>query len=854
MRQFKTFQVFPKVPEQIAFLEVLSRNIWWCWRPAAIELFNRIDPKLWEKSRRNPLYFLSLVPQSRFEQLALDDSYLAHLKRVEEMYHVRVVEPPTYPDSTFMENEVIAYLSMEFGLNENIPIFAGGLGILAGDHLKAASNMKLPLVGVGLLYSEGYFRQYLDHDGYQQEEYPQIELYRLPLIRVRDENGDQLKISVDSPDGEMRAAVWRLQVGRIPLYLLDANLQENPPQIREVTARLYGGGLRMRLAQEILLGIGGIRAIEALGLTPKVCHMNEGHSAFSSLERLSQVMRKNNVDLNTALQVVPRTTIFTTHTPVVAGHDEFPAEMVRPLLSRYSTALGATEEEILSWGQHPNAGPNDPFSMSIFGFKMAQYANGVSELHGEVARRMWAYLWPNRHPEEIPISHVTNGVHVSTWISPENAQLYERHLGPEWYMSSRRPENVERIDNIYGDELWRAHEICRARLVRTTRRLLAAQYAQRNASKQVLEEAETVLDSDALTIGFARRFATYKRAYLLLQDPDRLEQILSNNKRPVQIIIAGKAHPKDNEGKDLIRRLIAFARKTNLRRRFVFLENYDMYISRLLLQGADVWLNTPRRPLEACGTSGMKAAINGVLNVSVLDGWWAEAYDDSFGWKIGNGRIYDDPGYQDSVESQDLYNVLEEEVIPAFYERRNGDSPYGWIQRMKASMKIGMAKFCSLRMIGNYIDRYYQPAARCYDVIMAHEAAEAKRLRDIHGRYKKKWDTIRIDAPVRESEGTTWGTCRVGDKFNVTVKVHLGEFSPDEVQVQLFYGHLRAGDAVTSGTYERMSVLEDLGNGDYIYSYNLTCETAGRFGYTTRVVPAADEWIQRTPGLVTWVE
>jgi glycogen phosphorylase len=851
MRYFKTFQVFPKIPDQLAFLEVLSRNIWWCWRPAAIELFYRIDPKLWDKSGRNPLLFLSLVPQFKFEQLALDDSYLAHLKRVEEMFDLRVREPATYPDTAFLEGEVIAYLSMEFGLNENIPIFAGGLGILAGDHLKAASNMRLPLVGIGLLYSEGYFRQYLDHDGYQQEEYPQVELYHLPLIRVRDTEGDQLKITIDAPDGLIRATVWKLQVGRIPLYLLDTNLQENPPQIREITARLYAGGPRMRLAQEVLLGIGGIRVLEAIGLTPKVCHMNEGHSAFSSLERLAQVMRKNKIDLNTALQVVPRTTVFTTHTPVAAGHDEFPAEMVRPLAKIYSSQLGVGEETILSWGQHPEAGPNGPFSMSILGFKMAQYANGVSQLHGEVARRMWSHLWPNRHSEEVPISHVTNGVHVSTWISPENAQLYERHLGPEWYMSSRRPENIERIDNIYNDELWRAHEICRARLVRSARRLLSAQYAQRNASKQVLEEAETVLDSDALTIGFARRFATYKRAYLLLQDPDRLEQILSNNKRPVQIIIAGKAHPKDNEGKDLIRRIISFARKANLRQRIVFLENYDMYIGRLLLQGADVWLNTPRRPFEACGTSGMKAAVNGVLNVSVLDGWWAEAYDDDYGWRIGNGRMYDDPGYQDSVESQDLYNVLEEEVIPAFYERKNGDAPYGWIQRMKASMKMGMAKFCSLRMLGDYLERYYHPAGLRYDTLMLDNAAEAKRLRDLHDRYRQKWTSITIDTPNREPEGS-WGSCRVGDEFQVSVKVHLGEFSPEDVEVQIFYGHLRTGDAVTSGRYESMGVLENLGNGDYIYAANLSCDSAGRFGYTTRVIPASDAWIRSTPGLVTW--
>lgn len=851
MKHFKTFQVFPKIPESLAFLETLSRNIWWCWRPLAIELFHRIDPKLWDKSKRNPLTFLSLVPQSRFEQLAGDNSYLAQLKRVQEMYEIRVNAPITEPDPIFQDREVIAYLSMEFGLHESIPIFAGGLGILAGDHLKAASNMKLPLVGIGLLYDEGYFRQYLTQDGYQQEEYPQIDLYKLPLVRVRDASGDQLKITIDGPEGQIRATLWKIQVGRIPLYLLDTNLQENPSHIKEITARLYGGGLRMRLAQEALLGIGGIKAMETLGLFPKVCHMNEGHSAFSSLERLAQIMEKNRLDLKTALQVVPRTTVFTTHTPVAAGHDEFPAEMVRPLLKTYTHRLGVTEEEILSWGQYPEGSPNAPFSMSIFGFRMAQFANGVSELHGEVARHMWEFLWPNRSIDEVPIAHVTNGVHVSTWISPENAQLFERHLGPEWYMSSRKPENIVRIDDIYDDLLWRAREICRARLVRSSRRLLAAQYAQRNSSRQVIEEAETVLDSDALTIGFGRRFATYKRAYLLLQDPERLEKILTNPNRPVQIIIAGKAHPKDNEGKELIQRIVSFARKPEVRNRFIFLENYDMHIGRLMLQGADVWLNTPRRPFEACGTSGMKAAVNGVLNLSVLDGWWAEAYDEAYGWQIGNGKTYIDPAYQDSVESQDLYNVLEEDVIPAFYERRNGDAPEGWIKRMKASMKMAMAEFCSLRMVGDYLDRFYHPAGRRYDQLMVNNASEARLLRDLHDRYSAKWDTIRIDAPKRDSEDLR-NSCRVGDSFHVTVKVHLGAFSPEEVEVQIFYGHIKTGDTVTSGEYQPMGIVEDLGNGDYIFGCTISCKTAGRFGFTTRIVPAGDEWIRSKPGLITW--
>jgi len=848
MKRLQSYQVFPAIPKELSFLETLSRNVWWCWKPHAVELFRRIDPRLWEDSGENPLLLLTLIPQRRLLELAKDDSFLAHQQSVKERFYLRVLAPVDRSAPPLGEDGTVAYFSMEFGIHESIPLFAGGLGVLAGDHLKAASNMALPLVGVGLLYRQGYFHQFLDQEGYQQEEYPETELYNLPLERARDEQGDELRVTVSGPDGDIQALVWKILVGRIPLYLLDANLPENPPDVREISSRLYTANLKMRLVQEVLLGMGGMRALAAMGIRPKVCHMNEGHSAFAGMERLALIMETQGVDLRAAMEIIPRTTVFTTHTPVPAGHDEFPPDLVRPYLLPLQERLGVSEEEIVSWGQAHNSGPGGPFSMFVLARRMAQFCNGVSELHGRVARRMWAHLWPDRPENEIPITHVTNGIHVSTWISLENALLFDRYLGPEWYMSSRRPENAERIEDIYGEELWRAHEMSRARLIRTCREMMVKQYGRRNAPKAMMEEAQAVLSQDTLTIGFARRFATYKRAYLLFQDPERLEAMVSSTKHPVQIIIAGKAHPRDNEGKELIRRIVHFARRPAMRHRMVFLENYDMHLAKHMVQGTDVWLNTPRRPFEACGTSGMKAAVNGVLNVSILDGWWAEAYSEENGWAIGGGEEHGDAAYQDAVESQALYNLLENQVIPCFYDRRNGDYPTAWVTMMKASMRMAMQRFCSLRMMGEYEDRYYFPAAARWNSLMESGGQEARRLAVQNRRLHTLWKDIRI-APPEMKETAPF---RVGDTFYVTVQVNLGPILPEEVIVELYSGRLKSAQDFVEGRAEPMTVAQDRGDGEYIYHCTVKAETAGRFGFTARVTPAGDDWIRFAPGLITW--
>jgi starch phosphorylase len=848
MNRIQTYQIYPTIPHSISFLEVLSRNLWWCWKPDAIELFRRIDPRLWEGSGRNPIVLFANVSQKRLKELAKDDSFLAHLQRVKSWFEKRVAYSVDAGSTLYGQEGAIAYFSMEFGLHESIPFFAGGLGILAGDHLKAASNMAQPLVGVGLLYRNGYFRQFLDADGLQQETYPETELYQLPVERARDPNGAEINISVSGPEGRIHAGVWKIRVGRIPLYLLDTNLPENPPEIRGITARLYAAETRIRLAQEVLLGIGGLRALAALGIFPRVCHMNEGHSVFSGLERLAQLRERYHLDLKTALEIVPRVTVFTTHTPVSAGHEVFPVDMVKPYIGSFQDRLGVTESEILSWGQPAGAGPEEPFSMFLLGLRLAQNCNGVSQLHGKVARRMWAHVWPEVPEEEIPISHVTNGIHISSWISPEIAMLFERHLGPDWYMGSRKPENADRIAEIYDDELWRAHEMNRSHLIRLCREMLVRQYKRRNAPHSILAQVESVMEQDVLTIAFARRFATYKRASLLFQDPCRLKAIVNSSSHPVQFIFAGKAHPKDTEGKALIKRVIEFARDPELRQRIVFIEDYDMRLARHLVQGADVWLNTPRRPFEACGTSGMKAAANGVLNLSVLDGWWCEGWTQDRGWRIGNDTECEDPCYGDVVDSQSLYNILENEVIPCFYDHRAGGMPVRWIQMIKESMKMAMQDYCSLRMVGEYEEHFYLPVARRFQELTENNGVLAKNLSIQNDRIHGLWKDIRIDPPVQDRKGPY----RVGETFQVTAGVHLGKLKPDEIDVELYTGHMRSVDSLDAIQTEPMIVQERHENGYFRYACTVTCSVSGRYGFTVRITPRGDQKLKFTPGLIAW--
>jgi len=848
MKKLQLFNVAPRIREEIGFLETLSRNMWWSWNHGAVGLFHRISPELWRKSGHNPLVFLSRLSQEQMDNLARDDGFVNRLDEVREAFENEVVHARS-GEEFFPPARCIAYLSLEYGIHESVRLYSGGLGILAGGHLKAASELNLPLVAVGLLYRHAYFKQFLDGEGGQQERYPENELFRMPVSEVNDQNNRQLMVRVPMPEGDLKAVVWRIQVGRIPLYLLDTDVPENPPELRAVTNGLYWGDRQIRLRQELLLGIGGFNALLALGHEPVVCHMNEGHAAFLSIARIAHLCRDRGLDRDVALEVVRRSNVFTTHTPVPAGNEMFNAKLLESHFVSLQSELGIDPKTVLGWGRTEGNPPDSEYSMTILGLRMSEFCNGVSALHGRVARRMWKHLWPELPEDEVPIRHITNGSHLTTWLSPDNATLFDRYLGIEWRDNPESDEVRAAIDEIPDEELWKVHERTRTTLVRTARELLESQYAARNVARNESMQLRSVLDYDVLTIGFARRFATYKRATLLLRDKERLEAMLCDEQRPVQMIFAGKAHPADEPGKEMIRQLFQFAKHANVRHRIVFLENYNMFVARLLVRGVDVWLNTPRRPLEASGTSGIKAAVNGGLNVSILDGWWCEGYSPECGWAIGQGEEYDDPEYQDMVESGALYNLLESEVAPRFYNRSDGDVPREWTTMMKGAMKMALGYFTSHRMVSEYDSMFYQPAWKEYDRLTASGAAEAIELVKQRDRLQSMWPHVSIGTPLVDVESSYR---HVGDQLGVTAEVHLGELRPEEVTVQLYYGLASSSDQIIDSHTRDMKVEKDLDGGRYLYGGELLCSQAGRLGLTARVLPSGKAWRAAMPGYVTW--
>ena len=850
MKKMQIYKVYPAIPEPLSFLDYLARNLWWCWNHEAIEIFERIDPRLWVDIGKNPVAFLSRISQNRFDELSKDESFLDHLGRVKAKFEKMFSSVSRIEDFDLNVKETTAYFSMEFGLHESLPLFAGGLGILAGDHLKAASNLGIPLTGIGLMFREGYFRQFLDHNGWQQETYPINDVFDLPVKKVTDSSGFEVKIEIPGPKGLIIACVWQLRVGKIRLFLLDTNLPENPEIIRNITSRLYDSHHETRIAQEILLGIGGIKVLTAMDIFPNICHMNEGHCSFVGLERISIIMDKYNLDFQSAIQLCKRSCIFTTHTPVAAGHDEFPKELIQPYIKPYAEKFGISEKRLLSWGEPPGMEDTGKFSMFIFGVKFSGYINGVSRLHGKVARRMWQSLWPERPVEEIPISHVTNGVHICSYISRHKNSLLNRYLSSDWSDRMCNPDLISRIDNIEDSDLWHVHELDRSNLIRKCRQLLLKQYEKRNAPKNILDEVVTAMNPRILTICFARRFATYKRAGLLLRDIPRLTKLITDKKRPIQIVFAGKAHPNDNEGKDIIKQIVEFGRIYDVRHRVIFIENYDINIARHMVQGCDVWLNTPRRPNEACGTSGMKASANGGLNLSILDGWWCEGFREDRGWSIGNGDAYDNDEYQDEFESQALFNILENEVIPKFYDRKRGDPPIKWIKMMKEAMKMAIMDFSSYRMVREYSKRFYIPASRNFKQLTKDSAVKAKELARTQSRLISLWKNIKLSRPKL----ITKSDFIVGDTLRITLKAFLGELTPDDVEVQIYHGKIRYFDQLEGSRAETMWLQETIADGIYIYACTITCSNSGRFGYTARVIPKGDCVLKNTPGLITWAD
>jgi starch phosphorylase len=846
----RTFQVFPDIPTDLAPLLELAHNLWWVWHPDAVELFRRLDRELWDTVYHNPVKLLGTISQKVLAEAAKDDGYQAHLKRVHDAFKQHLAEEgwfhKNHPDAG---KALVAYFSAEFGLHESLPIYSGGLGVLAGDHLKSASELAIPLVAVGLLYRNGYFQQYLSSEGWQQEAYPELDFYNLPVEPLKYTDGSPVHVRVDLPDNAVFCRVWRANVGRIPLYLLDTNIPENAPADRDITSRLYGGGTEMRIKQEIVLGIGGVRALDALNVTPTVFHMNEGHSAFLALERIRVLLEKTDLAFDEARQQVMASNVFTTHTPVPAGIDVFTPDMMTKYFKHFWPSLKLDEEGFLALGREDVSNKKQGFSMAVLAIRLADHYNGVSALHGEVSRKMWHNLWPRVPAEEVPIRHVTNGIHVRTWLSPDIQFVLDRYLSNKWMDDPTDQSVWEGVGQIPDEELWRAHERGRERLVGWTRHTLKSQLTRRGVSYDDIMIADEVLNPEALTVGFARRFATYKRGALLLKDPERLRRLLENKDHPIQFVFAGKAHPADQEGKELIKAIVNFARDPVIRRKFVFIENYDMNVARHLVQGVDVWLNTPRRPLEASGTSGMKAAANGVLNCSVLDGWWAEGYSPDVGWAIGHGETYADTATQDQLESQALYDILEKQIVPLFYRRNVDNVPREWIARVKNSMRTLVPVFNTNRMVSDYAEMFYLHAYVRGQELAGDGLKRASALAATKDLLRKKWDGIKI-VGVHTSGN---GHCKVGDTMQVEALIDLPELAPDNVAVQLYVGPVNASGEIEDPQVLDMKHVKQMAPERHLFNGQIACRTSGRQGFSLRVLPGGKDMATPfEPGLILW--
>jgi len=851
MRTVRTFTVVPFLPPRLAALRDIANNLWWTWALDARELFTRIDRDAWEAAGHNPVALFGRVRQDRFKQLAEDDGFLAHLDRVKKSLDEYLAAKTWYDQAIGKKRRAkIAYFCAEFGLHECLPIYSGGLGMLAGDHLKAASGIGLPLAGIGLFYYNGYFRQYLNHEGWQQEYLHGLDFYNLPGTLERGADGKPLMISVDLPERKVYAQIWRVQVGRAPLFLLDTRVEQNRVEDRAITDQLYGGDHEHRIQQEIVLGIGGFRALRALGHEPEVCHMNEGHSAFLALERIRILIEEKGLGFHEALEANIPGNVFTTHTPVPAGNEVFGAELMDKYFRDWHARLRLDRKSFLALGRQNPHDDAEPFSLTVLALRSAGHANGVSALHGYVSRKMWSRVWADVPVHEVPIFSITNGVHIRSYVSDQLNELLIRYCGPRWsYDAAVQGYAWRGFEHVPDGELWRVHERRRSRLVTWAREKVKEQLARSGAPPKEFEAADELLDPEALTIGFARRFATYKRGTLLFRDTERLARILGDKERPVQIVFAGKAHPKDNEGKKFIQAIYKFARDPQFRSRVIFLEDYDIVVARYLVQGVDVWLNNPRRPLEASGTSGMKAAANGALNCSILDGWWCEGYDGQNGWAIGRGEEYTDLEYQDQVESRALYDLLERQIIPMFYQRGSDDLPREWIKRMKRAMHTAAAMFSTNRMVRDYFEKSYLPAGeRWYEINQDNCRGACELWAWKMGLYQR-WAQVRVEGVQADrSDGL-----KVGDTLKLKAQIHLGPLPPESVEVQAYMGSPTDQGSLESGRALTLTRVGGGADGMHYYEGAIPCELSGRFGYEIRVLPKSRYLISPfVPGLIAW--
>jgi glycogen phosphorylase len=825
IQPIREFLVRPALPESLSRLAELSYNILWSWEPIVRSLFRRLDAALWRECGYNPVLMLGRIPQATLERASRDPRYLSLYRMACEAYDSRTNSPQHRADG-----KLIAYFSAEYGLTECLPVYSGGLGILSGDHLKASSDQDYPLIGFGLLYQQGYFRQALNPDGWQQERYPTNDFFTLPLQPVKDEQGGDLKVMVRLPTGSVHIQVWQIKVGRISLFLLDTNIPDNLlPQDRDITDSLYGGDNDTRIRQEIVLGIGGMRALNAMGLKPTVFHMNEGHSAFLALEQIRCFMRDAGLSFEEALEAARSSNVFTTHTPVPAGMDLFDPGLMYHYFSEYCGEIGIDFQQLMSLGRRNSYNRDERFSMAVLALNTSSYRNAVSRLHRQVSQEMFHDMWPQLPVWEVPVTSITNGVHLPSWINGELASLYDQYLQPDWRDRFNDAGIWEQIAEIPDEELLEVHRRRKRRLVNFVRTQAHAAAIRRQAPSSEVRRASDVLDPNAFTIGFARRFATYKRATLLFTDIARLKRILLDKDMPVQLVIAGKAHPQDQPGKSFIREVVQYSRDPELWKHLVFVEDYDMKVGREMVQGVDLWLNNPKRGEEACGTSGMKAAINGVLNLSILDGWFDEAYEHLGGWAIGEREPYSPD--QDVLHASEIYYLLENEIVPMFYERKE-QTPREWMRRVKQSLRYISPNFDCRRMVREYMSELYDPAHLLHVRSRQDDFAAIREKARWNGRIREVWDRVRF---VEAGPGPA-GAVVNGRPVPVRACVELAGLAPDDVRVEAVIGrvdsngHLEETEVLVLPPVERHGTVA-------VFGRDMTPERTGRLGYALRVSP-----------------
>lgn len=840
VKAIRRFTVRTVLPEPLAPLDTLAQNLRFSWHEPTRELFESLDPELWQSLHGDPIKLLGALGRQRLEELAGDQELVTRVRELDADLRDYLQRPRWYQNDYDAADkpEAIAYFSAEFGITAVLPQYSGGLGILAGDHLKSASDLGVPIIGVGLLYGAGYFKQSLTREGWQAETYPLLDPDNLPLAVLREADGTPARVSLPLPGGaQLHAQVWRADVGRVPLLLLDSNIPDNDEATRKVTDRLYGGSSDHRLKQELLLGMGGVKALRLYarltdGPAPQVYHANEGHAGFLTIERVRELVAAEGLSFEAALEAVRAGTVFTTHTPVPAGIDRFDIELVRKYFTGSAALPGVPAEQVLALGAEDFEGGNPGvYNMAVMALRSARLANGVSQLHGEVSRGMFHHLWPGFGLEEVPITSITNGVHGPTWTAPKFSAMAERHLSAEQIDSGA---GWLASDGVPDTELWAMRRSLRADLVAATRQRVRKSWQQRGASPAELGWVDDVLDPDVLTIGFARRVPTYKRLTLMLSDPDRLRALLTHPERPIQIVVAGKSHPADEAGVGLIQKLVAFADEEGVRDRIVFLPNYDIEMAMTLMPGCDVWLNNPLRPLEASGTSGMKCALNGALNLSILDGWWNEWYDGQNGWAIPTADGVEDQARRDELEANALYELIEDTVAPRFYDRDADGVPRHWMEMMRHTLATLGPKVQATRMVRDYVERLYTPVAASYRLLDGPGHTGAREFADWKQRVRAAWPGVRVD----HVESTQVADAvKVGDAVGITAYVSLGELRPEDVEVQLVSGRVGEDDLLQDSVATRLELRDTYEAGRYGYHGTVGLELSGPFGYSVRIVP-----------------